>query len=164
MAMHRVLFFTVALSSAHVLGIVAPVSAAETASTSVVVSARFSSRTSLRVSNDVLQFDVVSPGDTATTVVDFSAGVRTHAGAEILLSVEQRRGVEGPSGAGDVESSVSFAGQGNGTLDGALGASSQVVAGRWTGSGLRQGRLVFAMRAGASGTYIVPVRFNLSAP
>jgi len=139
-------------------------SAADAVTTSVVVTAQFSSRTSLRVSTDVLRFDVGTAGDPAAAVVDFSAGARTHTGAEVMLSVERRRSAGGLVGT-EPESVVSFAGRGNGTLDGSLdSASSQAVAGRWTGSGLRHGRLVFALHAGAPGAHIVPVRFILSAP
>jgi hypothetical protein len=38
------------------------------------------------------------------------------------------------------------------------------VAGRWIGSGLRTGRLTFALRSAVAGTYSLPVRFVLSAP
>jgi hypothetical protein len=145
-------------------GTASRVSAAEAVSTSLVVSAQFSSRTTLRVSTDLLRFDVGGPGEPATASVDFSAGARTHTGAEVVLSVEQLRSVDGPGGAADIESAISFAGEGAGTLDGALAASTPAIAGRWSGSGLRQGRLVFALRAGASGSYSVPVRFVLSAP
>ena len=145
-------------------GMASIVSAAETAATSVVVSAQFSSRTTLNVSTEVLRFDVANPGEPATASVDFSAGARTFSGAEVLLSVEQIRSLDGPGGSSDIESSVSFMGQGYGTLDGVLGAAHPAVAGRWSGSGLRQGRLRFALRAGASGSYTVPVRFVLSAP
>ena len=161
--MRRVLFFTIALSSVRVLAIVAPVSAAET-NASVVVSAQVSGRTSFKVSTDILTFDVATSSEAATSAVDFSAGVRTHAGADVVLSVEQRCRLTGPGGATGDESAVSFTGQGEGTLDGVLATDSLTVAGRWTGSGLRQGRLVFMMRAGASGAYTLPVHFSLSAP
>jgi hypothetical protein len=141
-----------------------PASAADAVTTSVVVTARFSSRTSLRVSTDVLKFDVAAPGNPATAEVDFSAGARTHTGGEVMLSVERRRSAGGSVGT-EPESFVSFAGRGDGTLDGSLGSgASQAVAGRWTGSGLRHGRLVFALHAGAPGAHVVPVRFILSAP
>ena len=152
------------VATAGLLAGPSPVSAADTATTSVIVSVQFSSRTSLRVSTDLLQFDVAAPNQPATAGVDFSAGARTHSGAEVLLSIEQVRGIAGPGGASEVESSVSFAGEGDGTLHGALVAAGPAVAGRWIGSGRRQGRLVFALQAGASGNYIVPVRFILSAP
>ena len=147
--------FFVGVVAASLLAVASPVSAADTATTSLVVSAQFASRTSLKVSTDLLQFDVARPDQPAIATVDFAAGARTQAGAEVLLSIEQLRGVEGPGGASD---------EGAGTLAGALVAAGPAVAGRWTGSGLRQGRLVFALRAGASGNYIVPVRFILSAP
>ena len=81
-----------------------------------------------------------------------------------MLSVEPVRSLDGPGGAADVESSVSLAGQGEGTLTGAVGFAGPTVAGRWVGSGLRTGRLVFSLRVAASGRYTLPVRFVLSAP
>ena len=161
--MRSILIFA-GVVAANVLAAASTVSAAETATASAVVSAQFSSRTSLKVSTDLLRFEVAGPGQPATAAVDFAAGARTQAGAEVLLSIEQLHAVEGPGGASDLESSVSFAGEGAGTLAGALIAAGPAVAGRWIGSGLRQGRLVFALRAGASGNYMLPVRFILSAP
>ena len=143
---------------------VAGVSAAETANASVTVVATMGSRTSLKVSADLLHFDVASPGQPALAAVDFFAGARTLADAQVVLSVEPLRGVEGPGGAADVESSVSFTGEGDGTLGGMLAPIGPTIAGKWTGSGLRRGRLIFALRAGAAGGYTVPVRFVLSAP
>ena len=160
-------FLAAVLTCAAVSGAsgVRTASAADGAATNVVVTAQFSSRTSLRVSTDVLRFDVALDGDPATAAVDFSAGARTHAGAEVMLSVERRRSVGGSGDGTELESSVRFAGHGNGTLDGSLdSASSQAVAGRWAGSGLRHGRLVFALHDSAPGAYVVPVRFILSAP
>ena len=154
----------VGVVAASLLSAASPVSAAETATASASVSAQFSSRTSLKVSTDLLHFEVVEPGQPATATVDFAAGARTQAGAEVLLSIEQLHAAQGPGGASDIESSVSFTGDGAGTLDGALVAAGPAVAGRWIGSGMRQGRLVFALRAGASGNYMLPVRFILSAP
>jgi hypothetical protein len=146
------------------IGVPNVASAADTASRALTVSATFSSRTSLKVSADLLLFEITSPGQPATATVEFSAGTRTQSGAPVVLSVEPLRGLEGPGGAGDVETSLSFAGQGAGTVDGMVRGAGPTVAGQWIGSGLRHGRLVFALRAGASGTYTVPVRFVLSAP
>jgi len=139
------------------------VASADTASRALTVSATFSSRTTLKVSADLLRFEVAS-GQPATAIVEFSAGTRTQSGAQVVLSVEPLRGLEGPGGAADVETSVSFAGHGEGTLNGMLRAAGPTVAGQWIGSGMRHGRLVFALQAGAPGTYTVPVRFVLSAP
>ena len=160
----RSILFHAGVVAAIVLAAASTVSAADAATARVVVSVQFASRTSLKVSTDLLQFEVAGPNRPATASVDFTAGARTQAGAEVLLSIEQLRAVQGPGGASDLESSVSFVGEGDGTLAGALVATAPAVAGRWLGSGLRQGRLVFALRAGASGNYILPVRFVLSAP
>jgi hypothetical protein len=151
----------VLLASACVM----PVSAwADQANGSVTVTAQFSSRTSLTVSASTLQFDVASPSVEATVAVEFAAGARTASGAEVILSIEPMRAVEGPGGAADVETSLSFASDGSGTPGGPVASHGSTVAGRWIGSGLRQGRLVFSLRAGAAGAYTVPVRFVLSAP
>ena len=131
--MRRSLFSAVVLAA--VAGIATDVSAAETAASSVAVSAQFSSRTSLRVSTDLLRFDVADPDRSATAAVEFSAGARTYSDAEVVLSVEPLRAVEGPGGAADVPSSVSFSGEGAGTTAGALSSSSPTVAGRWLGEG-----------------------------
>ena len=120
-------------------------------------------RTSLKVSSDVLRFDVARDGGAATAVIDFSAGARVTSGADVVLSVEPLRAIDGPGGAADVESSLSFSGEGPGVLAGSLTRDTTVV-GRWQGSGLREGRLVFTLRANASGTYTLPVRFVLSTP
>jgi hypothetical protein len=138
--------------------------AADTTSATVVVTAQFGSRTSLRVSSELLQFDVMSPGQPATVSVDFAAGARTRSGAEVILSVERLRAIEGPGGAADVESSVRFEGEGAGTLGGDLSVAGPSLAGKWLGSGMRAGRIVFSLRAAASGSYVLPVRFVLSAP
>jgi hypothetical protein len=49
-------------------------------------------------------------------------------------------------------------------MAGTLAGAGAVVAGRWVGSGLRTGRLVFSLRAASGGTYTLPLRFVLSAP
>jgi hypothetical protein len=82
----------------------------------------------------------------------------------VVLSVEPLRAFDGPGGAADVVTAVSFSGVGEGTTSGALVQSQPSIAGRWTGSGLRTGTLVFVLRAAAPGTYLLPVRFVLSTP
>jgi hypothetical protein len=152
----RTLRVVIALLSAVMCVAAASASAADAATATVLVSVQFSSRTLLRVSSDLLQFDVAAPGTAATAAIDFSAAARTQASAEVLLSVEPTRGADGAA--------LTFAGEGTGTVDGALSALVPTVAARWTGSGVRDGRLVFALRAGASGRYVVPLHFVLSAP
>jgi hypothetical protein len=157
----RALQLSVAVMSVMLPCAAGSLSAAETSAASVVVSARFSSRTTLRVSTSMLRFDVTGANG-ASASVDFSAGARTRTGAEVLLSVEQAPGIDDQIG--EAESVVSFAGEGSGVLGGALHAASPAIAARWFGSGLRQGRLVFALRGAAPGCYMLPVRFVLSAP
>jgi hypothetical protein len=143
---------------------VATIASAETASGTLVVAATFNSRTSLNVSTDVLEFEVVAESQPAVATVDFSAGARTVGGAQVVLSIEPIQEVLGPHGPADAESSLSFSGVGAGTLSGTVASSGLTAAGRWTGSGLRHGRLIFALRTNASGNYSVPVRFVLTAP
>lgn len=156
-------FLSSAVVTAAVLS-VAPIASAETVSTTLTVAATFNSRTSLSVSADVLQFDVVSPGDPAVAMVDFSARARTAGSAQVVLSIEPLQEVQGASGPADAQSSLTFSGVGEGTLSGAVAPSGLTVASRWTGSGLRHGTLTFALRTSAPGRYSVPVRFVLSAP
>ena len=138
--------------------------AGESDSKTLSVTATIGSRTSLKVSTQLLQFEVSSPDQQAVAVVDFSAGARTHSGAEVILTVEPLRAITGPGGASDVETALTYAGQGDGTLSGVLQPSTPAVAGRWSGSGLRTGRVMFELHASASGRYTLPVRFALSAP
>ena len=121
-------------------------------------------RTKLTVSTRVLRFDVVNPGVPAVATVDFIAASRTRTGGEVVLTVESDTWVEGPGGAADVETEISFSGEGEGALSGTLAASAPATAGRWAGSGRRAGRLSFSLRAGAEGAYVMPVRLVLSAP
>jgi hypothetical protein len=144
--------------------LVAATASAETASASLVVAATLNSRTSLHVSEDVLRFDVAGADQPVTASVDFSAAARTAADAEVLLSVEPIREGQGPEGPSDLAASLTFSGIGEGTLTGTIAPSGLTAAGRWTGSGLRHGRLVFALRASAPASYRIPVRFVLSAP
>lgn len=150
------------LTLAVVLGLAAPSAAADSASASatVVVNAQFSTRTSLKVSSQMLQF-AVGAGDPAPSVaVDFSAAARTHAGGEVMLLIEPLGGID--DGAEGI-AAMTFAGEGQGTGRGALAVGGLTPVARWTGSGLRTGRLTFTLRA-AAGRYTVPVRFLLTAP
>ena len=135
-------------------------SAAETACGSVTVVATFSSRTTLQVSSDRLQFDVISADTPAIASVDFLAAARTHADGPVMLSVEPIS----QSGSAIAGASLSFTGDGHGLKSGRVAADSMTVAGEWNGSGVRRGRLMFALRSTTLGNHVVPVRFVLSAP
>jgi len=145
---------------AGLLTVAVHASAAETACSSVTVVAAFSSRTTLHVSSDVLQFDVVNADAPASASVDFVAAARTHDGGPVVLSIEPVRQM----GSGGAASSLSFSGDGAGTKSGALSVDTPTVAGQWIGSGVRRGRLVFALRSPTPGNHVVPIRFVLSAP
>ena len=134
------------------------VEGAESTSSTVAVVAGFGTRTSLKVSGETLQFAVAEPDAPAVAVIEFSAGARTQAGAQVILTVERLPGPDCPE-----EALVTFRGDGAGTVAGTLGAAGPTPVARWTGSGLRRGRLTFLLRAGA-GTYTLPIRFVLSAP
>jgi hypothetical protein len=152
----------VALVAGWIVFTPAPILAAD-ATASIQVQAQMSSRTALTVSTQNLHFSVTSAADGATASVDFSAAARTHAGADVMLSIE----VLHPSGGGDEmagEFGLTFAGEGEGTLAGDVAADGPSVAARWNGSGRRAGRLVFTLRAPAAGAYTVPVRFVLATP
>lgn len=134
------------------------VEGAESTSSTVTVVAGFGPRTSLKVSSDNLQFAAREPDAPAVAVVEFSAGARTQAGAEVMLTVERLPGSDCPG-----EAAVTFLGEGPGTVAGILATAGPTPVARWTGSGLRKGRLTFLLRAGA-GSYNLPIRFVLSAP
>jgi hypothetical protein len=150
------------LTAALLLGPVSSVTVIGAEKTATVVAtATFAPRTSLRVSTQVLRFEVPVGATEGTASVDFSAGVRVSPGSEVVLTVEPLRSPDGPGGAADVETVISFSGEGAGTESGTL-RSSPSVAARWSGGGLRQGRLVFTLHADAPGVYVIPVRFLLA--
>ncbi|HEV3485918.1 MAG TPA: hypothetical protein VG106_10960, partial [Vicinamibacterales bacterium] len=138
-----------------VAAIVAAPAAAETATASVTVTATFSTRTALNVSAQVLQFDAIDPRRPATASVDFAAKARTLPGGEVVLSVEPLHAVDGLDGPAGIDAAVTFEGHGEGTLPGRVTAARPAVAGRWSGSGRRTGRLIFQLRAAARGSYVV---------
>jgi hypothetical protein len=141
----------------------APTAAADTAAASVNVSVLVAPRTSLRVSSHVLQFNALAPG-VATASIDFSAAARVPAGADVVLTVERLSDVKGSAAAPDGEPTITFAGESAGVIPGTIRCETPAAAGRWHGSGRREGRLVFTMQATAAGHYSVPVRFVLSTP
>ena len=146
---------------AGLLTVAVNASAADIASGSISVLATFSSRTTLQVSVDLLEFEVTSPAAPVTASVDFTAAARTRAGAPVVLSIES---VGAPGGPNTPDASLSFSGEGEGTTAGIVSPDSPTIAGQWVGSGVRRGRFLFALRANSTGTYTVPLRFVLTAP
>ena len=138
--------------------------AEDVASKNVTINVNLATRTSLKVSGRVLRFDVTQPGTVATAALEFSAGARMPSGSDIVLTVEPERGLDGPGGAADADTDLRFSGEGHGLLAGSVAIGQSTVVGRWQGSGLREGRVVFTLRASAAGVYSLPVRFVLSTP
>ena len=146
------------------LGVTASSAAQDIARATVSVNAQFAPRTSLKVSSELLQFDLARPGDAAPAAIEFSAGARTPSQGEIVLSVEPLRGLSGPGGAADVDATITVSGEGDGLIPTRLDSTRTTVVGRWHGSGLHHGRLVFTLNATTAGTHSMPVRFVLSTP
>jgi hypothetical protein len=150
-------------SGAHCLG----------ASAEAVAVVRFQATvrasTSLSVSSRVLAVAPQPESDTTQAlvgVIDFRAAARTTREGEVLLTVEPMVSVDslGPEALPGV-TAVDFQGQGEGTRAGTLRAGRPEAVARWSGPGLRSGRITFTVRGGvrAPGAS-VPVRFLLSAP
>ena len=133
------------------------------ASTTVVATATFAPRPTLEVSAGVLEFRIAAGETQAHMEVDFTAAMRAHPDAEVVLTVEMRSASGGPGAAGDVES-VTFAGEGSGVQSGVLEPGRAAVAARWSGGGQRRGRLIFTLRASSPGVYHVPVSYLLGTP
>jgi hypothetical protein len=125
--------------------------------------------TSLRVSDERL---VIVPqpagqiGPIVAGTIEFRAAARTSSDGEVLLTVEPLASITTLSGgASDGVTSVEFQGSGDGAQSGALHDASPEAAARWTGSGMRMGRLTFIVRGPvAPQGATLPLRFVLSAP
>jgi hypothetical protein len=113
----------------------------------------FAPRTSLTTSTSTLRFVVTDPGKPAYTTVNFSAAARTIANGELTLVMQI-----GGDAARDVVLSIS--GGSDGVLVGGRPDSNGLAAARWSGSGLREGHVTFALSA-APGVYDLPVTFLL---
>jgi len=160
-----------ALATVALLGgaLVLPIGASDVASALVRFRSDVTASTALRVSSSVLRIDP-QPGSTTGAIlvgtVDYRAAARTRADGEVVLTVEAQSDVpalDGPGGGR--EAVIEFAGIGDGARGGVLRRAVPQVAGRWIGSGVRSGQLVFRLRgdAGAAGA-VVPLRFVISLP
>lgn len=135
-------------------------------SRSIVIGARVGVATALRVSDSVLHVPASTGGQAAVlATIDIEAAARTRSDGEVVLTVEALSGLGALGGGaprGEVQ--ISFAGSADGLESGTLSATPQ-VAGRWSGSGVRRGRLTFTLRAsGDVAGGVIPLRFLLTAP
>ena len=123
------------------LALCASAAAAEDVATgSITVNVSVASRTSLKVSSRVLNFDVTQPGAHRHRRDGVHGRRAAGSGADVVLTVEPLHGLDGPGGAADVDTALSFVGEGEGLLAGSVAMAQSTVVGRWQGSGLRAGR------------------------
>ena len=138
--------------------------AAESVVRSLAIQAEVSTRTSLKVSTNMLDVDVVNPALPAVGAIEFSAGARTEASGEVLLILEPLVSIfvanePGPASALNVANA-------DADHETAIDVSTPgpKIARRWVGSGLRRGTLHVSLRAPRAGRYQVPLRMLLVAP
>jgi len=145
------------------LGTQAPMPGRADATATVTMRAVFNSYTSLRVSSSQLRFEVPDTLAAPRVFIEFSGAARTRTGAQVVLSVEAVGAIQPPAGGPSADLVVGYEGEGENA--GTLSEAGPHVAGRWTGSGVRQGRVLFTLvGATVPGTYLLPLKFVLSAP
>ena len=146
-------------AAAVVFGVViltgAPSAGQQIATQSVSATVSFAPRTALTVSTRVLRFVVTDAMTPATASVEFSAAARTSTDGSVALMAE-------PTGMVGLSSGVSLeiVSGPDGIVPGTVSSQQRVVAGRWTGSGVRSGRITFQLRA-QPGRYDIPLALLL---
>jgi len=133
-------------------------------SAAIVATATIAPRTSVKVSARTLEFRIEPGSSEAVAVVEFTAAARAVPGADVLMTLAADGGLTGPGGAADLDAELTFSGDGSGTLTGPVTLAETTTTARWTGGGVRNGHLVFTLRASTPGTYTLPVRFAVSLP
>ena len=131
-----------------------PSAGQQVATQSLSATVSFAPRTALTVSTRTLHFVVTDALTPATASVEFSAAARTSAGGNVTLMVDAADGAGLSSGV-----SLEVVSGPEGVQPSAL-SSQPVAAGRWTGSGVRNGRITFQLRA-QPGSYDIPVALYL---
>ena len=121
-----------------------------TATSSLHVAVTFAPRLSLHASARVLTFHVTGSAS-AEASIDVSAGVRTATGALVELVADVGQPVAG---------ALTIVDGLEGMIPTALTPGTPTVVGKWTGNGLRTGRLTFRLD-GAPGVYEIPVTLRL---
>ena len=132
----------------------------------VVLGATIGPTTRLHLSSQDLRVARSNGPVTAVVgTVEFEAAARTRVGGEVVLTVESLTDPDSlVRGSADAAVEVAYAGETPGSVSGVLSTTPR-VAGRWVGSGARQGVLTFTVRSTrplAGGT--LPLRFVLSTP
>ncbi len=125
---------------------------------------------SVRVSSDVLTLEPRETGlDGATFAqsIEFRAASRTSQSGEVVLTMEPLFPLDRLNGGGaaDGVTSISFEATGEGAQAGMLRDHEPQTVGRWVGSGVRTGRITFAVRGPIDPRGVtVPLRFVLTSP
>jgi hypothetical protein len=123
----------------------------------VVARAEMGRRARVVVSSEILHFHVGDEGAPAGFSIAYRAGARTSSTGDVLLSVR-------PVNLSGVSSAIALTVvSGPDAVPGLLTAGHPTIAARWTGGGVRDGRLSFQLTA-APGTYAIPVEFRITAP
>src|SRR5688572_28299221 len=99
--------------------------AEEIGSRHITMNVSLAARTSLKVSNRVLQFDVTRPDEAATAALEFAAGARMPAGCDVVLTIEPLQAVVG--GTATAVTDLRFVGEGTGMLSGSIAADRSTV-------------------------------------
>jgi hypothetical protein len=140
--------------------------AAQQSARSLVLGATVAHASSLRLSSSALHaWSVPGGSEVVVGTIAFDASARTRSTGEVILTVEALRDPDtlngGPSANAVV---VEYGGAFDGVVPGVLSTGPQ-VAGRWTGSGVRHGQLVFTLRSPVTLTGgTIPLRFVLATP
>lgn len=121
---------------------------------SVTATLTLQPRASLQVSTRMLRFEVSDDAASAATAsLDFSAGVRAAKTETIALVVESVREDPGV---------LSIVAGSDGTIAGEVVRAKPTIAARWSGGGLRDGRLTFRLQGVPPGTYDIPLSVALT--
>jgi len=127
----------------------------EISTRSVSATVSFAPRTALTVSTRMLRFVVTDALTPATVSVEFSAAARTSTDGSVTLMANAADSVGLPSGV-----SLEIVSGSEGVVSGTVSSQQPVMAGRWTGSGVRSGRITFQLRA-QPGSYDIPLTLFL---
>ncbi len=145
-----------------------PIHASDVTSAIVRFQSDVSASTALRVSSSALRVGPQtgsSAGPVVVGTIDYRAAARTRTDGEVVLTVEAQADLPTLAGPSAGENAIEFEGFGDGARAGVLRSDVPQVAGRWVGSGVRTGQLVFTLRGtAATNGAIVPLRFVISLP
>jgi hypothetical protein len=125
-------------------------SSPNTATSSLQVAVTLAPRLSLQQSARVLTFHVTG-SEPAEASLDLTAGVRLAAGAVVELVADLVQPVDG---------ALTIVDGFEGTIPTSLTRGTPTVVAKWTGNGLRTGRLTLRLHA-AHGVYEIPVTLQL---